>query len=89
MGAIFILLFYTRLVRPLVNWMTTSVEVVDSAPETLTIEEEEEEERKRLAELAPTDSQVKELVNDFVKNDPMFSASIVRKWLRERKTAEE
>ena len=42
LGAIFILLFYTRLVRPLVNWMTTSVEVVDSAPETLTIEEEEE-----------------------------------------------
>ena len=93
LGAIFILLFYTRLVRPLVNWMTTSVEVVD---ETAALEEaaeaeaeaETEEERQRLAELGPPVDEIRQIVNEFIENDPQFSAGVVRKWLKERKPSE-
>ena len=82
LGAIFILLFYSRLVRPLVNWMTTSVEVVEEQEVAPT--EAEVEEQKRLAELGPPISEIKIAINDFVKSDPKSSASIIRKWLRER-----
>ena len=92
LGAIFILLFYTRLVRPLVNWMTTSVEVVDEGPPEIeaSAEIEQEEERQRLAELGPPPQEILKIVNEFVENDPKFSASVVRKWLKDRsKPAEE
>ena len=92
MGFIFIFLFYTRLVRPLVTWMTTSVEVVPeegAAPEILATEEDLEEERQRLAELGPAAQEIRNAVNEFVETDPAFSASIVRKWMRERKGVDE
>ncbi len=92
LGFIFVFLFYTRLVRPLVTWMTTSVEVVPeegAAPEILATEEDLEEERQRLAELGPAAQEIRNAVNEFVETDPAFSASIVRKWMRERKGVDE
>ena len=92
LGFIFVFLFFTRLIRPLVTWMTTSVEVVPeegTTPEIIGTEEEIEEERQRLAELGPTVQEIRNAVNEFVETDPAFSANIVRKWMRERKEAEE
>ncbi len=92
LGFIFVFLFYTRLVRPLVTWMTTSVEVVEegpAVPEIIATDEELEEERQRLAELGPAAQEIRNAVNEFVDTDPAFSASIVRKWLRERKGVDE
>jgi flagellar M-ring protein FliF len=91
LGFIFVFLFYTRLIRPLVTWMTTSVELVDedtSVPEIITTEEELEQERQRLAGLGPVAQEIRNAVNAFVETDPQFSASIVRKWLRERRVEE-
>lgn len=87
LGFIFVFLFYTRLVRPLVTWMTTSVEVVPEVADAEALEESEEseEERLRLAELGPGTLMIKRAVTEFVDNDPSFAASIVRSWLKERK----
>ncbi len=87
LGGIFVLLFFTRVVRPLVNWMTTSVEMVpEGGPaEIATMDEAQEEERQRLAELGPGSQEIREAVNEFIENDPQRSASIIRKWMRERK----
>lgn len=90
LGFIFVFLFYTRLVRPLVNWMTTSVEIVpgeEANPEIIAAEEEEEEmeeERQRLAELGSAVIEIKNSINQFVESDPEIAANIVRKWMKER-----
>jgi flagellar M-ring protein FliF len=86
LGFIFVFLFYTRLVRPLITWMTTSVEVVSeetAAPEIMATEEDLEEEGKRLSKLGPDAQAIRNTVNLFVEKDPALAASIVRKWMRE------
>jgi flagellar M-ring protein FliF len=89
LGAIFVLLFFTRVVRPLMNWMTTSVEVVPEGPEMALESQALEEERKRLAaELGPAAQEIRKAVADFADSDPQYTASVVRKWLRERKVEE-
>ncbi|MFQ5673957.1 MAG: flagellar basal-body MS-ring/collar protein FliF [Nitrospinales bacterium] len=90
LGAIFILLFFTRVIRPLVNFMTTSVEVVPEGPPALTATEEAlEAERQRLSELGPKTQEIREEVGEFVETDPQYAASIVRKWLREKRPGNE
>lgn len=89
-GAIFIILFFARIIRPLINFMTTRVEVVpEGTPELLPAEEEEAEDKKRLAELGAASAEIRKTVSSFVESDPQFSASIVRKWLREKRPAGE
>lgn len=86
LGAIFILMFFTRVVRPLMNWMTVSVEVVPEGPDLSAGNRVLEEERKRLAsELGPAALEIRKAVTDFADADPQYAASVVRKWLRERK----
>lgn len=86
LGAIFILLFFTRVIRPLVNFMTTSVEVVAEGMPALSASEEElEAEKQRLADMGPKSQEIRKEVSEFVESDPQYSASIVRKWLREKK----
>jgi len=90
LGAIFILLFFTRVIRPLVNFMTTSVEVVPEGMPALTASEEElEAERQRLAEMGPKSQEIRKEVGEFVDADAQYSASIVRKWLREKRPGTE
>ena len=48
--------------------------------------EEMTEEQKRLEAGEPTDADILKAVNEFVGNDPAFSASVLRKWMKEKKT---
>ncbi len=83
--AIIVLFFLFRVIRPLVNWVTTSVEVVDDDAHLPTPEEiEAAEEEKRLARASQQSLEVRKAVNDFVDNDPKYAAGVLRKWLRDR-----
>ncbi len=86
LGALFILLFFTRVIRPLINWMTTSMEVVPDPQAQLTAAEMDaiEEEKKRLGEVANESAQIKQAVSEFVANDPKFTAGVIRKWMRDK-----
>ncbi len=82
---IIVLFFLFRVIRPLVNWVTTSVEVVEDDSHLPTPEQiEAAEEEKRLAKLTQQSLEVRKAVNDFVDNDPKYAAGVLRKWLRER-----
>ena len=84
-GLIFLILFFTRVIRPIITWMTTTVEVV---PETDQLGEAEmdevDEERRRLEVTASEASHIREAVGEFVANDPKFTAGVIRKWMREK-----
>ncbi|QPJ65181.1 MAG: flagellar M-ring protein FliF [Candidatus Nitrohelix vancouverensis] len=85
LGAIFIILFFTRIVRPLVDWLTTTVEVV---PEQQELTDHEmvalDEEKKRIGQLANETARLRETVGEFVAADPKFTAGIIRKWMKEK-----
>ncbi|MCA9484092.1 MAG: flagellar M-ring protein FliF [Nitrospina sp.] len=83
--AIIVLFFLFRVIRPLVNWVTTSVEVVEDDAHLPSPEElEAAEEEKRLARMNQQNLEVRKAVADFVDNDPKFAAGVLRKWMRER-----
>ncbi|NIQ01286.1 MAG: flagellar M-ring protein FliF, partial [Nitrospinaceae bacterium] len=86
LGAIFILLFFTRVIRPIINWMTTSLEVVPDTAAQLTAADLEavEEEKKRLSQTGQEAADVRQAVADFVASDPKFTAGLVRKWMRDK-----
>ena len=89
LGLIFVILFFTRVIRPIMNWMTTSVEVVpaDEEEETLTKTEEqlrEEEELKRLEEGLASAAEMRDSVTEFIEKDPAYTAGVMRKWMREK-----
>ncbi|KMP10597.1 flagellar M-ring protein FliF [Candidatus Nitromaritima sp. SCGC AAA799-A02] len=86
LGAIFIVLFFTRVIRPLINLMTTSVEVLPDAQAALTAAEMEaiEDEKKRLGDMGAEAAEVRKSVAEFVDKDPKYTAGIVRKWMREK-----
>ncbi len=83
-GFIFIILFFTRIVRPMVNWVTTSVEVVHEEevidPETLALEEE----KMRIGQMANENAKMRDAVAEFVATDPKFTAGILRKWMKDK-----
>jgi flagellar M-ring protein FliF len=87
-GLIFLIMFFTRVIRPIMNWMTTSVEVV---PETEQLEAAEinevDEETKKLTELAAETDHIRDAITEFVKKDPKYTAGIIRKWMREKAPA--
>ncbi|MFQ5449537.1 MAG: flagellar basal-body MS-ring/collar protein FliF [Nitrospinaceae bacterium] len=86
LGALFILLFFTRVIRPIINWMTTSMEVVPDTQAQLTSSERDEiqEEKKRLQEAGAESAEIRKAVTEFANNDPKFTAGIIRKWMREK-----
>ncbi|VAX31419.1 Flagellar M-ring protein FliF [hydrothermal vent metagenome] len=87
LGALFILLFFTRVIRPMMNWMTTSLEVVPEAQGQLTSSEMDaiQEEKKSLGAAVDNEAaEIRKAVVEFADNDPKFTAGIVRKWLREK-----
>ena len=90
LGAIFIFLFFTRVIRPLVNFATTSVEVVpEGEMQALAGSEEALEGDKQLLTEGVKPLDIKNEVNEFVSADPQQAASIVRKWLKEKKAVGE
>ena len=88
LGLIFVIMFFTRVIRPIINWMTTSVEVVaEEAEEAETKTEEqlrEEEEMKRLEEGLASATEMRESVTTFIEKDPAYTAGVMRKWMREK-----
>jgi flagellar M-ring protein FliF len=94
LGLIFVILFFTKVIKPMITWMTSSV-----APEEEETEEEkeagmseaqrlEEEEMQRLEEGLASASEMRKSVLDFITKDPKYTSAVVRKWLREKATVE-
>ena len=82
---ILIFLFFSRIVRPVFHWMTTSAEVVEEKGLLPTAEELAiEEEKKRLAMLGTQAHDLRAAVTEFVKSDPKFTAGILRRWMKDR-----
>ncbi len=86
LGFIFIILFFTKIIRPLMTWMTTTVEVVpEEIPELGSPEEDAiEEEKRRLAELGTQSQELRKTVGEFASTDPKYTAGIIRRWMKER-----
>tara|TARA_Y100000590_G_scaffold198754_1_gene225698 strand:+ start:911 stop:2506 length:1596 start_codon:yes stop_codon:yes gene_type:complete len=85
-GLIFLILFFTRVIRPIITWMTTTVEVVPEEGQQLGEAEIDavDEERRRLNETTSEAAHIREAVAEFVTNDPKFTAGVIRKWMREK-----
>jgi len=81
--------------KPMINWITTSVKPDEEAPEEEVTTEgksdaqlAEEEEMKRLEETLLNSAEMRKSVTEFIEKDPKYTAGVVRKWLREKATTE-
>ena len=91
LGLVFVILFYTRAIKPLITWITTTVkpdeeqeeEEVDADGMT-DAQKEDEEELRRLEEGLASATEMRKSVTDFIESDPKYTAGVVRKWLREK-----
>ena len=84
-GLIFLVLFFTRVIRPIINWMTMTVEVMPEADQLGATElDAVDEEKRRLSEMASESARVRDSIAEFVSNDPKYTASVIRKWMREK-----
>jgi flagellar M-ring protein FliF len=88
-GLIFLIMFFTRVIRPIITWMTTSVEVVPETEQLVEadINKEIDEETKMLTELAAEKAHIRDAITEFVKKDPKYTAGVIRKWMREKSPA--
>ena len=92
LGLIFVILFYTRAIKPIINWMTTSPKEEEAEEEVVTTDgmtdeqRREEEELQRLEAGLASASEMRKSVTDFIEKDPKYTAGVVRKWLREKAT---
>ena len=94
LGIAFVILFFTKAVKPMINWITTSIKPDEEAPEEEVTTEgksdaqvAEEEEMKRLEETLLNSAEMRKSVTEFIEKDPKFTAGVVRKWLREKADA--
>ena len=83
LGALF---FYAWVIRPIKNWLTTTMEVVPEAAGELGSPDMEaiEEEKQRLGEKNAEMEEIRQSVKDFAASDPKYAAGVVRKWLRDK-----
>ncbi len=87
-GLIFLIMFFTRVIRPIITWMTTSVEVVPEMDQLGAADiDAVDEEKRRLNEMASEAAHIRESVAEFVSNDPKYTAGVIRKWMREKDPA--
>jgi len=93
LGIAFVILFFTKAIKPMINLITTSVKPEEEAPEeevATTGKSEaqvaEEEEMKRLEEILLNSAEMRKSVTEFIEKDPKYTAGVVRKWLREKAT---
>jgi len=90
LGLVFVILFFTRGLKPIITFITTKPEVEEEPEEEavedgLTEEQRKEEELlKKLEEGLATAAEMRKSVNDFIGKDPKFTAGVVRKWLRQK-----
>ncbi|MEE3348379.1 MAG: flagellar M-ring protein FliF, partial [Nitrospinota bacterium] len=86
-GLVFLFLFFTRVIRPIINWMTMTVEVVPEVGQLGAADfDAADEEKRRLTEMASESANIRDSVAEFVSNDPKYTASVIRKWMREKET---
>ncbi len=85
-GAIVILLFFAWVIRPIMNWMTTTLEVVPDTARELAHAEMDQAERESamIAEVSQEIANMRKSVEEFAQNDPKFTASVIRKWMRNK-----
>ena len=85
LGLIFLIMFFTRVIRPIITWMTTTVEVIPQN-EQLGVADNNpvDEETRRLTEMETQADKIRKSVNEFVGQDPKYTAGVIRKWMREK-----
>ena len=88
-GAAVILLFFAWIIRPVMHWMTTSLEVVPEPTALSGSMQDLDEEQRQIGEMAAEMAGVRKSVEEFVHNDPKFTAGVIRKWMRRREPAAE
>ena len=65
--------------------MTTSVEVVPEAEQLGAADiDAVDEETRRLNEVASEAAHIRDSVAEFVRNDPKYTAGVIRKWMRDK-----
>ncbi len=84
LALVFLILLFSRVLRPIATWMTTSVEVIEHAALPTAEEEAIEDEKRRLAAMGSQSQEMRKAVTSFVSVDPKVTAGILRKWLKER-----
>ena len=84
-GLIFLIMFFTRVIRPIITWMTTTVEVIPQTEQLGGADNNPaDEETKRLTEMENQADKIRKSVNEFVGQDPKYTAGVIRKWMREK-----
>ena len=84
-GLIFLIMFFTRVIRPIITWMTTTVEVIPQTEQLGGADNNTaDEETKRLTEMENQADKIRKAVNEFVGQDPKYTAGVIRKWMREK-----
>lgn len=91
--AIFIILLFVMLIKPLIAWLKATSEGVVARPAVRRgvgeIEEEEEEEETIAGVKKPKKIERKEdyrvIVQEFAREDPTHTTELLRKWLKERR----
>ena len=84
-GLIFLIMFFTRVIRPIITWMTTTVEVIPQTEQLGVADNNSADEKtKRLTEMENQADKIRKSVNEFVGQDPKYTAGVIRKWMREK-----
>ncbi|MBT6296886.1 MAG: flagellar M-ring protein FliF, partial [Nitrospina sp.] len=89
LGLVFVILFFTRGLKPIITFITTKPEEPEEPEEEvddgLTEEQRKEDElMRKLEEGLASAAEMRKSVNDFIGKDPKFTAGVVRKWLRQK-----
>ena len=84
-GIIFIVLLFTKIIRPLIKWVVTSVEFAPgSGPELGPEEKKTPEPEKKLTPSGFKAADIRKTLLSFINSDPKLAAGILRKWMRDR-----
>lgn len=86
--AIFIILLFVMLIKPLIAWLKATSEGMVARPAVRTgvgeMEEEREEEAEKLKKIVKKED-YRTIVQEFAKENPTHTTELLRKWLRERR----
>lgn len=85
LGIIFLVLLFTRIIRPLITWAATSMETAPRVGRALPADEREAlEPGKKLTPSGFETSDIRKSVLSYIESDPKHAAGIIRKWMRDR-----
>lgn len=84
--ALFILLLFLLVLRPLLSWISTVGEDLEALHPAPLVEEEDEAQKSKL-ELVPIREtmEYRKMVSEFAVQDPQYTAELVRRWLKEKR----